>query len=346
MMSFDVFEACAAQVSPCENLVAVLPRDTMLSQLSRDTYQTHLAPDPPLNITSSNFACPRVAGVVQIKSPMVPKEFEEFLDTPDVFDLPDAVCPRKVPFTRPWVDNWAEVAATLWDARLIDLCLPEVVKARFGRILRAGCFGVIEKLTSLLRFVVDRRGPNAQEFDILEALRHYAFATNMDDDMLNFLERLLTRAHACQTTDIIFGPGSYLLINIDDISDYYYYYYYTLALTKTRVHETSICFPVAGTGLLWGGATRDRETLAALGDQEFECCLTAPAMGDKKAAGIAQIVNQSALHSHGLLKEGETWMTYGYGPPNSSVWEGVYLDDNLSLGIIDPPRGPSRTCAS
>jgi len=266
---------------------------------------------------------------------MVPKEFEEFLGTPDAFDLPDAVCPRKVPFTRAWVDNWAEVAATRWDAQLIVLADRSKVKAQFGRISRAGCFGVVKKLSDLLRLVIDRRGPNAQEHDLLTALRLFAATTSMPEDVLNLLERLLILPHSCQTTDIILGPGSYLLINVDDISDYYY----TSALPWPRVLQTSIGYPVSGKGLLWAGAQRDNETLLALGDDDLECCLTAPAMGDQKAAGIAQIVNQAALQSHGLLREKETWMSYGFSPPNSSVWEGVYLDDKLSLGIVDP-AGP------
>ena len=230
----------------------------------------------------------------------MPCEFAEILATPSIFDLPKDLRPRSLPATRVWV----AIAARLWDIGLIKLRAAGLVRALDPKdpagISRAGIFGVAKKLTNLMRRIIDRRRDNANELDVLSVLRIYCQQEGVDVDRQAFLERLLVLPHGAQCCDLYVPRTSRLNINVDDISDFYY----TMAWPEARVRENSVGFPVPGPDLVWAGAQRDVGWLSAQDPNErLECCLSAPGMGDQKAALCAQMANASCLQREGLMDE-------------------------------------------
>ena len=149
---------------------------------------------------------------------------------------------------------------------------------------------------------------------------------DVDADELDHLRRLTVLPHCSQFTDLLLLPGERLSINIKDVECCYY----NLVWPLPRLLENAVGPPIRTQQLLRRGATFRRDLLEALPPVPF---FRPPGMGDQKAAEVTQ-----CWQSHMLVEGGsftsDSWMSYGFPPPRSSLWERVYLDDQLSLGIF------------
>ncbi len=62
--------------------------------------------------------------------------------------------------------------------------------------------------------------------------------------------------------------------------------------------------------------------------------LTVLGMGDRNAVDLCQVVHGYILRNKGTFHESNV-IRYSGSLPNSSVWQGLYIDDHLSLEVID-----------
>ena len=65
----------------------------------------------------------------------------------------------------------------------------------------------------------------------------------------------------------------------------------------------------------------------------YHLCLNVLAMGDLNSVDVAQATHEAVLSASGCSAAVEK-LEYGKPVPRSSVWEGVYVDDHLVVGIV------------
>eukprot|EP00971_Amphidinium_carterae_P241606 4797593-Amphidinium_carterae.1 len=117
------------------------------------------------------MSLPSVAAQIDLRWPLVPREVEAILATPNAFRLPVelepiALCPLFVNVT-----SWLPVALTLCKAGLVmPMDDREVPRTCDGRHLRSGLFGVEKSSGSQLRVIVDRRRMNSCEHSLRDVV--------------------------------------------------------------------------------------------------------------------------------------------------------------------------------
>ena len=77
----------------------------------------------------------------------------------------------------------------------------------------------------------------------------------------------------------------------------------------------------------------EAEEVGGDSSMRYHLCLTVVPMGDLNGVDIAQHTHESILENHGCLVPG-TVIRYGKELPQGLVWEGVYVDDHLVLGVV------------
>ena len=128
--------------------------------------------------------------------------------------------------------------------------------------------------------------------------------------------------HGSQFVDYLLRPNHEFELYAEDAKDFYY----LLRWPDARTVETCLGTPVCKQDLERAGLSN----CESLPPGPLEVLLRVPAMGDQKAAELAQCAHQFTLLSGGCLPETE-WMSYGLRPPTASVWSGAYIDD---LGVV------------
>ena len=173
----------------------------------------------------------------------------------------------------------------------------EVPTDSYGRKLLAGVFAVPHKSDSD-RLIFDRRLQNATEHRL----------------------QWCTLPHGSQLTQIRLEANEHVRGSGDDLSNYFY------LLSHQPNWRSRSAF-----GRVFAGA----EAAALGGDPgaRYHLCLNIVAMGDLNSVDVAQATHEGVLTASGCLAAAEK-LEYGNPVPRSSVWEGVYVDDHLVVGIV------------
>ena len=289
---------------------------------------------PPKSLTPYNMSVPDVAAILPLDETRLPKVYANIVACPELFDLEPHEWPTELPGMCMSVSNWPDVACKLWDVALVNVVADLDIPRWQGLAIRAGLFGVGKKLSELLRIIIDKRRKNACEKALLRVLLAEAHRCNVSDDELAMLLRLYVLPHASQFVDFFLPRPCVFSINLDDAQDYYYY----MAWPENVQCHNIVGWPIAADELIAAGARRDVQKLLSYGSQSINLGLTAPAMGDHKAPGIAQVVHAHALREGGGLRDSR-WMSFGWAPPSDPIWQAPYIDDGAIVGACASPSG-------
>eukprot|EP00971_Amphidinium_carterae_P277412 5505535-Amphidinium_carterae.1 len=283
----------------------------------------------PKELNESNMSLPEVAGIVPLKYPVVPKMFEDIFETPNVFLRDPADMPIRLPSWYMNVRCWPGIARQLI---LHGLCravhVAEVVSWH-GMHLRAGLFGVEKPQSSLRRVIVDRRRRNAIERCVRQIVLEKALAEKWPPENLEYAWRLLTLPHGSQLGEMMCSPQACIRGWSEDARDYFY----LLRYADIRHAETIIGYDVSS-------AEYSPDELAEMGIEQdwekFALALVSPAMGDQKSMEVAQLCHQHIMLENGGMTQ-ESWLTYRWPFPSSSIVSGCYCDDfgQLAIGADD-----------
>jgi hypothetical protein len=74
----------------------------------------------------------------------------------------------------------------------------------------------------------------------------------------------------------------------------------------------------------------------------YRLCLRVLGMGTSNAPGAAQVVHETVLEAAGCMRPG-TVRRCRDSMPDSALFEGVYLDDHLIIGIVPRSNVDSAT---
>eukprot|EP00971_Amphidinium_carterae_P332781 6467102-Amphidinium_carterae.1 len=283
----------------------------------------------PVELNGHNMSLPEKAGLVPLKSPVIPPEFQSMLEEPDIFLREPSDMPDKLP---PWymcVASWPDIAKQLLRRGLCRAVHPTEAPLWQGQHLRTGLFGVTKPQTDLRRVIIDRRRRNSIERCLRQVLMEKAVEQSWDPERLEHAWRLLTLPHGSQLTEILCSPQSVVRCWSEDARDYFY----LLRYASVRHTETIVGFNVAT-------AEFSADELQALGVppswQELALALVSPAMGDQKSMEVAQLCHQHILLRHGAMTE-DAWITYRWPFPPGPIYAGCYCDDfgQVAIGADD-----------
>ena len=126
--------------------------------------------------------------------------------------------------------------------------------------------------------------------------------------------------HASKFADVVMDVGERLLIDMDDVADFFY----MLLWPSVRDRENAVCSEVRPSELLRFATARVEvlEAFVAQGDVPLQPVFRAPAMGDQKASEVAGGFHHGLLIDHGALPT-ECWMSYGHLPPGGDIWKSL-----------------------
>jgi hypothetical protein len=174
----------------------------------------------------------------------------------------------------------------------------EVACDSTGRMLLAGLF-CVEHKKDRDRLIVDRRPQNSTEHRLQWArLPHGVLFC-----------RLRLEPH-----QVARGGG-------DDISCYFY----CLKCPTEKVARS--CFGRVVTG-------NEAVRFGGLAHRRYRVGLTVWPMGDLNAVDVAQVTHEKILAQHGGLQDHEV-LRYGGPFPRGPVYQGVYVDDHVVVGVCD-----------
>eukprot|EP00971_Amphidinium_carterae_P266685 5290002-Amphidinium_carterae.3 len=195
----------------------------------------------PVELNSTNMSLPDVAGVVALRHPVIPSEFEEILETADIFLRNADDMPLRLPSWFMCTASWPPIAQRLI---LSGLCTPvhaSSVSTWQGQHLRAGLFGVPKPNTEMRRVIVDRRRRNAIERCLRHVVKERALSQRWSAEELEHAWRLLTLPHGSQLGELLCSPQSVVRCWSEDAKDYFY----LLRYPEIRHAETVIGYNVA-----------------------------------------------------------------------------------------------------
>eukprot|EP00971_Amphidinium_carterae_P075901 1499652-Amphidinium_carterae.2 len=277
------------------------------------------SPVVPVELTEVNLSLPEVAGVVPLRFPVIPKVFEDILETPQVFLREEKDMPLRLP---PWYMNvacWPRIAYQLLDRGLCRPVHPSEAMSWQGHHLRAGLFGVEKPQTHLRRVIVDRRRRNAIERCLRQIIMEKAKNEHWSPEELEHAWRLMTLPHGSQLTEILCSPGTVLRCWSEDARDYFY----LLRYADIRHAETIIGYDIPTEEFTADELVRFHIPSSWA---SFSLALISPAMGDQKSMEVAQLCHQHVMLGCGGI-DPEGWISYRWTFPSSSIVSGCYCDD-------------------
>eukprot|EP00971_Amphidinium_carterae_P162590 3223250-Amphidinium_carterae.1 len=271
----------------------------------------------PVELRGDNMSLPDHAGLVPLKSPVVPPEFEAMLEEPDIFLRASHDMLERLP---PWymcVASWPDIAKQLLHRGLCRPVRPSEAQLWHGQHLRAGLFGVAKPDTKMRRVIIDRRRRNSIERCLRQVMMEKALREQWEPERLEHAWRLMTLPHGSQLGELLCSPRT------------------TIRYASVRHAETIVGFNVATTEFT-------AEELCSLGIPadwpEVALALVSPAMGDQKSMEVAQLCHQHILLEHKAITP-DSWITYRWPFPSSPICAGCYCDDfgQIAMGADDLP---------
>ena len=300
-----------------------------LDELGLSAYGSVLSDESaPLDVDAASVSLPKRGAALPLCPPRVPPEVHKVLEDPAAFRLPESRLPALVPPACLRVRDLAGIAAALWDRGMLDFIPVDRVPVLHGCPTFAGLFGVTKKASPMLRLIVDRRRQNAAERSLPEVVAEALLRQGASAERSAEVLRLLRLPHASQLCDMFLGADERVHLWVDDAKDFYY----LLCWPEAQQGTNAIGFPLDPGLLIAAGATENLGALEASAGFPMAPVLKAPAMGDQKAAELAQCVGQHTLRQGGALPD-DVWLTYRQAPPAGRLWRGQYIDDLGTVGV-------------
>ena len=254
----------------------------------------------PLSVDPERIAVPEFAGLCDPACHLEAPFAEQYSRLEDIVK-PECEWPDMLPkpcFMCP-VEAEGRLRAKLFAAGMVQLVREEdIPRDPRGRLLVAGLF-CVEHKESQDRLIVDRRPLNETEHRL----------------------KWTTLPHGTLFCRLRVKPSQSVRGGGDDISCFFY----RLRCPASKTVRT--CFGRRITGaeaLRWGG----------LSHQSYRLGLTVWPMGDLNAVDVAQMTHESILRHAGGLSSHEV-LRYGDAFPRGPVYQGVYVDDHVVVGICD-----------
>ena len=244
-------------------------------------------------VVASKVAIPDQAGTVELSQWLPPGRKEVVADLTQLRQ-PEHLWDEVVPaFHNVPFSEEAGLVRRLLKHGMVELVPESELPRTSGGKLLTGGFFCVEKSSTEDRLIYDRRPENAT---------------------MSKLGWAKLPSGAC-FTKLLLLPNEFLRGSGDDLKTYYY----TLALPSNWVPYNSV------------GRRVQKDIVREFGgnpDVSYRVAMRVLGMGDTNACCIAQAVHEHVLEKEGLLKA-ENKLVYGEPIPQSSLFEGAYLDDLL-----------------